>query len=172
MIVTIVTSVLLTIFLFFVTSLYLTNMLYARSQKMYIIWKLHVWIPFKVLSFSTHTLIPMAFPILETVLVHFFCDGFQLLRRIFLNLWNRLKSASFEGFVKFWEQEKVTKSKVRWVGGRGRKEQRSSVWLQTHEFWVLSGLERRRDRKNQLSLLHSSGLLRRTASLRCYSTSM
>ena len=26
--------------------------------KMYFIWKLHVWVPFKVLSSQTHTLIP------------------------------------------------------------------------------------------------------------------
>ena len=82
---------------------------------MYFIW-LHVWVAFKVLSSPTHTLIPTIFPLLETVLVRFFCDGFQLFRRICLNLWNRLKSSFFNGFLKFWEQEKFTRSKVRWVG--------------------------------------------------------
>ena len=42
----------------------------------------------------------------EIVLVRFLCDDFQLLRRICLNLRNRLKSSSFEGFLKFWEQKK------------------------------------------------------------------
>jgi len=81
---------------------------------MYFIWKLHVWVPFKVLSSPTHALIPTVYPLLETVLVRFFCDGFQLLRRICLNLRNRLESSSFEGFFKFWEQDKVTRSKVVW----------------------------------------------------------
>ena len=91
---------------------------------MYFIWALHVWVPFRVFSSPTHTLIPTVFPLLETVLVRFFYDGFQLLRRICLNLRNRLKSSSFEGFLKFWEQEKVTTSKVRWVGGVGKNSDR------------------------------------------------
>ena len=36
--------------------------------KMYFIWKLHVWVPFKVFSSTKHTLIPRVFPRLETVL--------------------------------------------------------------------------------------------------------
>ena len=73
---------------------------------MHFIWKLHVWVPFKVLFSPTHTLIPTVFPFLETLQVRFFCDSFQLLRRICLNLRNRLKSSSFGEFLKFWEQEK------------------------------------------------------------------
>ena len=69
--------------------------------------------PFEVLFSSTHTLIATAFPLLETVLVHFFYGGFQLLRRVCLNLRNRFKSFSFEGFFRSWEQ----KSQVsRWGG--------------------------------------------------------
>ena len=65
---------------------------------MYFIWKLHVLVLFKVLSSPTHTLILAMFPLLETVLLRFFCDGFQLRRRICLNLRNRLKSSSFGFF--------------------------------------------------------------------------
>ena len=67
---------------------------------MYFIWKLHVWVPFKLLSSPTHTLIPTVFPLLEMVLVRFFCDDLQLLRLIFLYLRNRFESSSFEGFFK------------------------------------------------------------------------
>ena len=66
--------------------------------KMYFTWTLHVRVPFKVLSSPTHTLFPTVFPLLETDLVRFFCDGFQLLRRICLNL----QIFFFEGFLKFW----------------------------------------------------------------------
>ena len=94
----------------------------------------------------THTLIPTVFPLLETVPVRFFCDGFQPLRRICLNLRNRVKSSSFEGFFKFWDQESY-KEQGQVSGGEGGEEQWSSVWLKTHEFWVLSGLEHCRDGK-------------------------
>ena len=100
------------------------------------IWKLHVWVPFNVLSSSAHTLISMMFSLHETVLVCFFYDGFQLLSRIRLNLRNHFKSPSFEGVFKFWEQERVTRSKIKWV--EGGEEQWSSVWpkLTSSEFWV------------------------------------
>ena len=81
---------------------------------MYFIWKLHVRVPFIVLSSPTHTH-------LSQRCFHFFKQswyGFQLLCSICLNLRNRLKSSSFEGLFKFWEQEKVSNSKARWVGVR------------------------------------------------------
>ena len=84
----------------------------------------------KVLSSPTHTLIPTEFSLLETVLVRFFCDGFQLLRRICFNLRNRLKSSSFQGFFKFWEQEKVTRSNVGWVGKVGKNSDWPKVFGQ------------------------------------------
>ena len=56
-------------------------------------------VPFKVLSSPTHTLILAVFPLLETVQVRFFIDGFQLPRRICLNFRNRLKSSSFGVFL-------------------------------------------------------------------------
>ena len=101
-----------------------------------------------------------------------FRDGFQLLRRICLNLRNRLKSSSFEGFFKFREQERVTRSKVRWVGRVGKNSDwvfghklnsrvLSAEWAGELSWW-----------KNQLSLLHSSGLLCRTVSLTRFSTSI
>ena len=121
----------------------------TRTQviKMYFIWKLHVRVPFKVLFSPTHTLLPTVFLLLQTVLIRFFCDDFHLLRRICLNFRNRHKSSSFWGLFKFWEREKVTRSKVRWVEGMGT-EQLSSVWPKTHEFWVLSGVEHCRDGKS------------------------
>ena len=69
--------------------------------KMYFIWKLHVWVLFKVLSSSKHVLVPTVFPLLETVPLRFFCDGFQFLRRVCLNLRKRLEFSSFEGFLRF-----------------------------------------------------------------------
>ena len=48
------------------------------------------------------------------------------LRRICLNLRNRLESSSFEGYFKFWEQENVTTSKIGWlvVGWVGKNRDR------------------------------------------------
>ena len=51
-------------------------------------------------------------------------DDFHLLRRICLNLRNRLKFSYFEGFLKFWEQEKVTWSQLGWVGRVGKNNDR------------------------------------------------
>ena len=74
---------------------------------MYFIWKLRVWMPFKVLFSPTHTLVPTVFSLLETVLVRFFCDGFSsfvafaliseivsnlLPLRVFLSCGNKKKS--------------------------------------------------------------------------------
>ena len=84
---------------------------------MYFIWKLHVWVPFKVLSSPTHTLIPRVFPLLETVLVRFFRDGFQLLRRIYLSPRNRLKTSSFESFLLSFGNKK--RSRGAWSGEQG-----------------------------------------------------
>ena len=46
------------------------------------------------------------FSLLETILVRFFCDGFQLVLRICLNFRNRLKSSSFECFLRFGNNKK------------------------------------------------------------------
>ena len=87
------------------------------------------------------TLIRIISPHLETVLVCFFYDGFQSIDRICLNLRNRFKSSSFEGFLKVWEQEKITRRKTGKNSDRvfGQK-------LTSSECWV-SELERCRDGK-------------------------
>ena len=104
---------------------------------MHFIWKLHVQVPFKVLSSPTDTLIP------TTVLVRFFYYGFQPFRRICLNLRNRLKFSSFEVLFKFLELEKITRSKFRGVEGWGRIE----IECLAKNSRVLSGLKRCRDAK-------------------------
>ena len=71
------------------------------------------------------------------------------------------------GFFKFWEQEKATRSKVRWVRWVGKNSDRVFGQKLTSSEWIGALLWC----KNQLSLLHSSGLLRRTAFLSRFSTS-
>ena len=65
-----------------------------------------------------------------------FCDDLQLRCRIWLNLRNRLKSPSFEGF-KFCQKEKITRSKVRLVRVIGKNSDRVfDQKLASSEYWV------------------------------------
>ena len=78
-----------------------------RSLKKLLCVEVNIWgPPSKYSPPPMHTLIPTVFPLLKTVLVRFFYDGFQFLRRICLHLWNHLKFSSFEGFLRFGNKKK------------------------------------------------------------------
>ena len=63
-------------------------------------------VPFKVVPSTGGTPFPMFLPLFECFLERTFCDGAQFSYRIFLNLFYRLETTSFQSGFKFGKQEK------------------------------------------------------------------
>ena len=71
---------------------------------------------FKVVSLCLYAIFPVFLPLTKAPLVVTFCNIPQLSRRVVLNLFNVIESATFHCFLQLREQEEVARSKVRGVG--------------------------------------------------------
>ena len=111
---------------------------------MYFLQQLQVWVSFKVLFFPTLTLIPAVFELAEAVLlVRFFFIAHELLCRICLNLWNGLKSSSFQRSFEHGEQKEITWRKVRLVRGvRKNSDGMFGQKLSSSEGWSVVMMEK------------------------------
>ena len=71
---------------------------------------------FKIVSFCLYALISALLPLTKAPLVITFCNSPSLSRRVGLNIFNVIESATFHRFLQLWEQEEVTRRRVRGVG--------------------------------------------------------
>ena len=85
-----------------------------------------------------NTLTPTFFAILETLLKRAFWYRQQLLFRFFFYLLNRSKTLSFPECLRFWEEQKVSASQVRWI--RWLRHDYGFVFGQKfkHKHWCVS----------------------------------
>ena len=73
-------------------------------------------VSFEVVSLCLYALIPAFLPLTKAPLVVTVCKSPHLSRRVGLNLFNVIQSATFHSFLQLREQEEVARSKVRGVG--------------------------------------------------------
>ena len=107
-------------------------------------------------------------PLTKANLVVTFCNSPLLSRRVGLNIFNVIESANFHCFLQLWEQEDVTRSKVR---GVGRLWERWNVIFRQKFICDESPVGRALSWCGvQLPERHFSGRCLRTASRRCCRT--